>query len=70
MRILNLYPLVDRLHVAVAEWWNFRAGDMRNCNRWSQHAIAVSPFSEDDGVLERTVCRIPSVRSHMKLMGF
>ena len=32
-----------------------RAGDMMNCNKWSQHAIAVSPFAEDDGVLERTV---------------
>ena len=40
-------------------FWEISAGDMMNCNKWSQHAIALSPFAEDDGVLERTVADLP-----------
>jgi hypothetical protein len=38
-----------------------RANDLMNCNKWCQHAISVSRFVEDDGVLENTVC--PSFKS-------
>ena len=33
-----------------------RANDLTNCNKWCQHAISVSRFVDDDGVLEKTVC--------------
>lgn len=33
-----------------------RANDLANCNKWCQHAISVSRFVDDDGVLEKTVC--------------
>ena len=45
----HAYPQVHRFIL------NCRGGDVVNCNKWCQHAISVSRFVEDDGVLENTV---------------
>ena len=34
---------------------NDSASDLQNCNTWCQHAISVSRFVDDDGILEKTV---------------
>jgi hypothetical protein len=40
----------------VTYYINGRANDLMSCNKWCQHAISVSRFADDDGMLEKTVC--------------
>ena len=38
---------------------DLRAGDLQNCHKWAQHAISISRFVGDGGILEKTVCSQP-----------